>query len=57
MWSKAGISCAIGTAYLANYTLFDANIVGTAFGICNICARAACIIAPYIVELKPFSIC
>ena len=57
LMSKLGITCAIGTAYVTNYQLFPPSIVATVFGLINIMARSSAILAPYIVELKPFSIC
>lgn len=53
---KFGISCAKGTAYLANYQVFPVSIVATAFGLCNVVARVSTIFAPFVAELKPDSI-
>ena len=54
--SKLGLCCAVGTSYVANYQLFPVSVVATAFGILNIAGRSSTILAPFIVELKPFSI-
>jgi nitrate/nitrite transporter NarK len=47
---KSGVSGTFNICYLANAQIFPAIFAGTAFGICNIGAKLATILAPLIAE-------
>lgn len=52
--SKFGVSATFNVAYLANSQLFPTIFGSTCFGICNIFARVATIVAPELAEIhKP----
>jgi len=51
--AKFGVSSSFNIVYIGTYDLFPISIVGTCYGICNIFARIACIVAPLFAELKP----
>jgi hypothetical protein len=50
--AKFGISSTFNLAYLANVYLYPPTLSSTAFGICNIFARVATIVAPLLTEIK-----
>jgi len=52
LFAKFGISFAFNIAYLSTPLLFPTRLCSTAFGICNVFARFATILAPIIAELK-----
>ena len=51
--AKCGVSSTFNIAYLANAQIFPAIFAGTAFGICNLGAKIATILAPLIAEVSP----
>ena len=51
--AKSGVSGTFNICYLANAQIFPAIFSGTAFGICNIGAKLATILAPMIAEVDP----
>ena len=50
--SKFGIACAFNTSYLTTPMVFPVILTSTAFGICNVVARFATILAPIVAEVK-----
>ena len=51
--SKFGVSSTFNIAFIAIYQIFPATIMATCFGVCNVGARFATILSPYVAELKP----
>lgn len=51
--TKFGISMALCACYVSTPFLFPTILCGTAFGICNICARFVSIGSPVVAELTP----
>jgi hypothetical protein len=51
--AKSGVSATFNICYLANAQIFPAIFAGTAFGICNIGAKLATILAPLMAEIDP----
>lgn len=51
--AKFGISATFNICYLANALIFPTIFAGTAFGVCNIFAKLATIIAPMLAEVDP----
>ncbi|TNV80510.1 hypothetical protein FGO68_gene767 [Halteria grandinella] len=51
--AKSGVSATFNICYLANAQIFPAIFSGTAFGICNIGAKLATILAPLMAEVNP----
>ena len=49
--AKFGVASTFNSAYLANALLYPTTLVGTAFGICNMAARLATIVAPELAEV------
>lgn len=49
---KSGVSGTFNICYLANAQIFPAIFAGTAFGICNIGAKLATILAPLVAETE-----
>ena len=50
--AKSGVSATFNICYLANSQIFPAIFAGTAFGICNIGAKLATMLAPLLAELS-----
>ena len=53
MFTRFGISQAFVASYLSIILLFPTKLTATTMGICNVIARVAAIIAPFIAEVKP----
>lgn len=53
MMARGGVKVALDLCYLANSTIFPAIFAGTAFGLCNIGAKAFTILSPLIAEVAP----
>ena len=51
--SKFGIACTFNMAFAGNLLLFPVSVVITTYGVCNLFARLATILAPYVAELDP----
>lgn len=49
--AKFGVTSTFNTVYLANAMMFPSILVASSFGICNIFARCATIIAPEMAEV------
>ena len=47
------MSASFNTCYLANSQIFPAIFAGTAFGLCNLGAKLATILAPMLAEVNP----
>lgn len=51
--AKSGVSGTFNICYLANAQIFPAIFAGAAFGISNLCAKIATILAPLMAEVDP----
>ena len=54
--AKYGVCQLFNIGYVGNTHLFPISMVATSYGVCNIFARGASILAPLVAELKPESI-
>ena len=50
--AKIGISGAFNGVYLSSPALFPPRLLSTAFGLCNVFARAVTIVAPMVAEVE-----
>jgi hypothetical protein len=51
--AKGGVKMTFNIVYFANSHIFPAIFAGTAFGICNLGAKLATILSPYMAEVDP----